>query len=366
MREYIIQKGDTLSRIAERCLGDARRWPEIAALNHVANAHMIFVGQRLRLPDAPSAALGRSRTPGPTGTGELQSPASVALARGHLFIVVEQLPEVGTGKIIRKVAVIPRDFALMPANPLGNLTPAEHALNINPTQSPFLSASDRAFGAPSINGRPLLLDVAKLRQAGARIYSPTDVVRDLERFAAKNPASRAQVDRLISTIRDIEGEVLIQGGTPPGSASHPTAAHNAYIRSAEDSWADFRAGRLTRTQLQEELASLERAYSKARVVGRVGRVLMVVGVVVTIADVAVAAERSVQQKSFRPLGAEAVRQAGGWGGALGGAELGFGVGALFGIETGPGAIITGAIGALVFGAAGYLGADWVADRISPK
>jgi hypothetical protein len=366
MGDYTVQRGDTLGRIAERRLGDVGRWPEIAGLNHVSNPNLIFVGQRLRLPDAPSAVSGQVRSPVPTGPGELQIPASVALARGYLFIVFEQLPDVGSGKIIRKVAAIPRDFSLRPANPLGNLSPAEHVLNLNPSQSPFLSASNRPFGAPSIDGQPLLLDVAKLREAGAQIYSPAEVVSDLERFVAQNPASRPQISKLISTVRDIEGEVLIQGVTPPGAASLPSKAHNAYIRSAEDLWEDFRASRLTSTQLQEELKGLEKAYAQARIVGRVGRVLTVVGIVVTVADVASATERSIQQGSFRPLGAEAVRQAGGWGGAFGGAQIGFEAGALFGIETGPGAIITGAVGALVFGAAGYFGADWIANRISPK
>lgn len=34
-----------------------------------------------------------------------------------------------------------------------------------------------------------------------------------------------------------------------------------------------------------------------------------------------------------------------------------------GIETGPGAIITGLVGGIVAGAAGYYGADWIADHI---
>lgn len=34
-----------------------------------------------------------------------------------------------------------------------------------------------------------------------------------------------------------------------------------------------------------------------------------------------------------------------------------------GIETGPGAILTGAVGAVIFGAAGDFGADWIADYI---
>ena len=39
------------------------------------------------------------------------------------------------------------------------------------------------------------------------------------------------------------------------------------------------------------------------------------------------------------------------------------MGALLGVETGPGLIITGAIGALVGGVLGYMGADWFADWI---
>ncbi len=33
---------------------------------------------------------------------------------------------------------------------------------------------------------------------------------------------------------------------------------------------------------------------------------------------------------------------------------------------GPGAILAGAGGAIVFGVAGYFGAEWVANKVSPK
>ena len=39
------------------------------------------------------------------------------------------------------------------------------------------------------------------------------------------------------------------------------------------------------------------------------------------------------------------------------------IGAGVGIETGPGAIITGLVGGIIFGTAGYFGADWVADHV---
>lgn len=49
-----VVRGDNLSAIARRHLGDASRWPEIAELNRdiVPNPNLIFPGQVLRLPAA--------------------------------------------------------------------------------------------------------------------------------------------------------------------------------------------------------------------------------------------------------------------------------------------------------------------------
>jgi len=66
---------------------------------------------------------------------------------------------------------------------------------------------------------------------------------------------------------------------------------------------------------------------------------------------------------MKPISAEVVRQAGGWGSAVAGMKIGAATGAALGIETGPGALLTGLVGGIVFGAAGYYGADWVADFI---
>lgn len=51
-RPYVVQDGDTLSRIAQRHLGDAERWPEIVTLNPALRSHpdLIHPGQRLNLP----------------------------------------------------------------------------------------------------------------------------------------------------------------------------------------------------------------------------------------------------------------------------------------------------------------------------
>lgn len=371
MEEYVVQRGDTLSQIAAKKLGRADRWPEIAQRNGLRNPDLLFVGQRLNMPGewaarmgTPTGSLrvsGTNATATQTAVGQI--PATTALARGFLFVVFDQLPEVGSQRIIRKVASVPRDFSLHPALPSGRLTPAEHTLNLNPSESPFLSASNKPFAAPSIEGKPLLIDVAKAKAAGAQIYSVQEVVADLRRFAAENPGARTQVEKLIWAVQ-IEGEVLVKGGAPAEAVGKVSAPHDAYIRTAEDVWAEFKESKINKGQLDSELATLEKAYAKAKIVGRVGRVLMVVGVIFTVKDVAGATQRSVQQQSFKPVGAEAIRQIGGWGGAIVGGKFGFGVGALFGIETGPGAIVTGAIGAVIFGALGYFGADLIADQVS--
>ncbi len=50
---YTVRRGDTLSGIAEEQLGDADRWPEIFALNRdvIEDPNKIFPGQVLTLPD---------------------------------------------------------------------------------------------------------------------------------------------------------------------------------------------------------------------------------------------------------------------------------------------------------------------------
>ncbi len=289
---------------------------------------------------------------------------SISPARGFLFVVFDQLPEVGAGNLIRKVAVVPRNFALQPANALGQLTAAQHALGINLGQSQWLSASGRPFGAANFRGTPLLMDTARIAKGGGRIITTTELVTALQQHAAQNPSSAARVNRLINAITKVEGEVLVEGATPPHSARPLSVPHTRYVKTAETLWERFNAKQITRSELEAGLSGLEDAYKSARSVGRAGRVLMVVAIAFTVIDVARATDQSIEQGSVKPVTAETIRQVGGWGGAIAGAKIGGLAGAAFGIETGPGAIITGAVGAVIFGFAGYFGADWVADHIS--
>jgi LysM repeat protein len=53
--EYVVQKGDTLSNIAERTLGSAGQWKQIADANNLSNPNMISVGQKLNIPQGSNA-----------------------------------------------------------------------------------------------------------------------------------------------------------------------------------------------------------------------------------------------------------------------------------------------------------------------
>jgi hypothetical protein len=83
----------------------------------------------------------------------------------------------------------------------------------------------------------------------------------------------------------------------------------------------------------------------------------------TAVNVAHATEKSVRTGPAKPITAEAVRQVGGWASAWVGMKLGAAGGALVGIESGPGALVTGAVGGIAGGVAGYFGFDWIADHI---
>ncbi len=69
---YTVQSGDSLSRIAQKTLGDGNRWREIFELNRhqVSNPDRIFPGQVLKLPGG-SAAPAPSKPAAPAAAGSI-------------------------------------------------------------------------------------------------------------------------------------------------------------------------------------------------------------------------------------------------------------------------------------------------------
>jgi LysM repeat protein len=379
---YVVQRGDTLSHIANRVLGSSHAWHGIAELNGLTRPDFLLVGQILkvprrgeppspsRVPARPATQIGVENLPTGKAAPENERPADLAIARGFMFVAFEQLPEVGQGRIIRKVLVVPKDFSLHPTNPARSLSLAEHVMgdgHIQSGGSPYLSGSTKSIGASSMFSRPpggaLLVDLEKVRAAGGRVFTVQEVVADLRRFVAANPASLGRVQTLIWAIEKIEGEILIQGSAPATAVRPLSTQHSKYVARGERLWESLKSGEITRGQMEGGVAALEKAYRRARIIGRVGRVLTVVGVVFTVKDLTQATQDSVHQKSFKPISKEVMRQVGGWGGTIVGAKLGAMAGAALGVELGPGAVVTGAIGAIVFGAIGYFGMDFAAQAI---
>lgn len=50
IKAVIVERGDTLSHIAERMLGDWSKWTVLASFNKLANPHMIRPGDVIKIP----------------------------------------------------------------------------------------------------------------------------------------------------------------------------------------------------------------------------------------------------------------------------------------------------------------------------
>ncbi len=272
-----------------------------------------------------STVPGVLHAPGPTPAASLDP---LDNGRAFLFVLADEI--LPSGKVVRKVAMVPTGFAqqtyfgnpevfgMAPPDPLAPISIGQHALGSN--QSPFLSASSLPHGAPNIDGTPFWIDKAKAEAAGVKFHSTEEIVADLRRLEAADPRLKVRVDKLINAITNVEKEVLLEGPVPATAIKGATAM------------------RLTQGL----------------------RFVQFVGMALTVVDMTRAANQSIKTHSAVPLAAETIRQTGSWSGALLGARIGGMAGAAVGVETGPGAIITGAVGALIFGTAGYFGADWVA------
>jgi hypothetical protein len=224
----------------------------------------------------------------------------------------------------------PTRRGIVPTDTNAPVRPAEHALGEHRAsggrgRSPYTSASMNPRGAPNIQGsQRLYIDIDRAVAEGAEFISEADLARDMQQLASENPqrySTRAELWRGAQEAG--EREVLFRGRISPSAIDTPGM----------------------------------------RALRHGGRALQVYGAAMTVYDMGAATVESVETGSPRPVVAESVRQVGSWGGAWLGFKAGAAAGALAGIETGPGAVVTALAGGVVFGAAGYFGADWVADFI---
>ena len=62
-RIYVVKAGDSLSKIAQELLGDAKRWTEILQANkdRITNPDAIYAGQELLIPVAEAESATKDR-----------------------------------------------------------------------------------------------------------------------------------------------------------------------------------------------------------------------------------------------------------------------------------------------------------------
>jgi hypothetical protein len=226
----------------------------------------------------------------------------------------------------------PEKFGLWARDLQSTASIAEHVMGYEKLSSFVSTSSQFPSGATRFTGKTVFIDIAKAKRAGATLVSTSEITSALEQYAKENPHVAKRVAKINNYVKNIDHEVLIQ---PRPNVPAPAA---------------FTEGSLART-----LGIVKYA-----------RVVEVFGVVFTAYDLGVAADQSFHAKSVQPIAKEVVRQTGGWGGAVLGARMGSAAGVLVGLETGPGALITGLIGGLVFGSIGYFGGRMVADSMPDK
>lgn len=275
-------------------------------------------------------------------------PGYLMPARAFFFIIVEEAGK--DGFLVRKIyasnkspymekmkltrlqelsELTPERYGMLPKGPNAPYTIAEHVMGNGKNISQYISTSSIfPEGSPRFEGRSIFIDINKARQSGLKLVSTDEILTELENYRRSNPHLSKRIDQIADYVRNIDKEVLIHGEKVPAGAIFN----------------------------QNSLKLTEALTSTARVV-------QVLGIAFTAYDLTQASRESIEIGNAKPISAELVRQAGGWGMAWAGFKFGGIAGAALGIETGPGAVATGLIGGITFGAAGYFGADWVADHI---
>jgi hypothetical protein len=263
----------------------------------------------------------------------------------HYFIVVEEIGK--DGFLVRKVYASPIDpyllakkltaqevnmqvnpekFGMSSVSPNSNASVAEHVYSSRKYPSSYISTSSNfPEGSPRFSGKTVFIDIAEAQKHGTKLVTTDEIFKSLQEYKQKNPHLSSKISEIQNWVKHVDNEILLQ-------AKNKIPAKAIYT--------------------PESLSSVSK-FTKA------ARVLQVTAIAFTAYDLSVAANKSYKTKSMVPITREVVKQAGGWGGAWVGFKIGAATGAFFGIETGPGAIITGAVGGIIFGLGGYWGAEWV-------
>ncbi len=105
---YVVQAGDTLSQISDKCFGTSKRWKEIQELNGITDPTKIYVGMKLRLPGAVVAQATSASPVQPVSIVTRTAPAAkgtYVVKKGDVLSVIAQR-ELGSSKRWREIVAL--------------------------------------------------------------------------------------------------------------------------------------------------------------------------------------------------------------------------------------------------------------------
>jgi len=193
MPGYVIQPRDTLSEIAQRVLGSASRWREIAALNGIAPGRETSIqpGQVLQMPGATGAGAASpppTTAPAPT-TGPLPTTGAVPRPRPQQVAAMDPmaapLPQPNPSRPVPAAPPLPQPNPMRGPPPL----PPQNPTRPNVPGPPFERGSQMVVGrdppgyVPGGGWRPV---------PGGPADVPSPITPQMEAYAA-NPGPRSGI-----------------------------------------------------------------------------------------------------------------------------------------------------------------------------
>lgn len=288
-------------------------------------------------------------------------------ARAFMLAAIDVLNDEGPRTLTRKIGFIPTNFIprsqagfaqvrMASVSAMKHLGPGSHARALSLKPTPWLETAAQPFGIISHADTPLLIDVHTIERAGGRVVAPEDLVTEFRGIGDACPGMLATCDRMIDLIRKLSEETII-GDSEQVTGRPVSKSHEDYVARASMLWSRYDDREISKTQLQHWLGRIDTTPEHGSPIGKAGRVITVLGVVLAPIELGNATDTSWRNRTLRPIASQVVRRVGGWAGSLLGGRARFKVGELLGIEVGPGAIATGEIGALVFSAGEFFSTE---------
>lgn len=186
--EYVVQKGDTLSKIGQK-LGV--NWKDIASLNQIKNVNLIRVGQKLKVPGKTQATPIQTQT----DTKDLVSAAGTDVEN----LITQLFAKMPSFKTFGKY----KDAGGMLKGIATNLT-VDEIKQKYPTELIGMPISGFKF-YPATEGRPFTKELYNVTTAEGRVY--VQYLNDVQ-IPAPNPEEEPKED-----VTDVQQEIKVSNQT---------------------------------------------------------------------------------------------------------------------------------------------------------